>query len=87
MKAVTQATTHAATSVAVSLIASVLASFLLRRLIFLAQRAGTETQGEQHAPVIVVMPITLIGNSIGSQVFLPQRKRPFALLGNVPKVH
>ncbi len=75
------------TSVVFSLVASVVATWLLRRLIFLAERPGNGEGGPEeggshnNSPVIVLMPLIFSANTIGNTTLLPRRgKLPLALM-------
>lgn len=74
-------------SVAFSVVASIVATWLLRRLIFLAERPATGDEGSaeggshNNSPVIVIMPLIMSANTIGNTTFLPRRGRlPHALI-------
>jgi hypothetical protein len=70
---------QAAASVLISITVSILATRLLRHMVFLTEGSGSEAGGEQHAPVIVVMPV-VIGNTIGGPTILPRHGKLPALL-------
>ena len=62
----------AITSLLLSITASILASWLLRRAFFLVQGSEGTPSGGVVSPVIVV-PIVLVGNTLGTQATMPRR--------------